>query len=135
MLESDRPRFTAALLLTAAIYKRELPKGLQAAWFDLLGHLDVDDVCSGFKLHLQDTEIGQFFPLPAQIISHARGAKKKRLRELEREQMTKLIDTPRGAPEGFREEVQRLIAKLKVIPEVEQIEKKEDENGRDQSNT
>ena len=73
MNDSDKKEFATQMMLIAEIYDKPVSKEKMKIYFATLKEYSIDQVKHGIQLHMADTEQGQFFPKPANIIKHIEG--------------------------------------------------------------
>lgn len=67
MNNNEKREFLEVINKTADLYDKKIPKERIAVYWDALAHRSMDDIKSAINRHIQDSERGRFFPLPADI--------------------------------------------------------------------
>lgn len=76
MQSNDKAKFYTALESVCEMYGQKKPSPtLVAMYFTALQHITVDDFKAAVNLHVRDTDQGQFFPKPADILRNIQGNK------------------------------------------------------------
>lgn len=78
MSADNLKKFTSAMGVAGVIYNREISKELLSAYWQILKKYDSSDIQNAFMRHFKNTEKGQFFPKPADIISLIEGTSEDR---------------------------------------------------------
>lgn len=68
MNESDSNGFKTLMTGTGEIYGKKISAELVSMYWDLLKKFEYEDISRSFQRHMQNTESGQFFPKPADLI-------------------------------------------------------------------
>lgn len=79
MNESDKTEFLKTLKAVCGMYDKPDPSpGLVSMYFTALNHVPLESVKAGINSHVRDTDQGQFFPKPADILRNLEGNKDTR---------------------------------------------------------
>jgi len=73
MNDVDKKEFATQMMLIAEIYDKPVSKEKMKIYFATLKEYSIDQVKIGIQSHMSDTDQGQFFPKPANIIKHIDG--------------------------------------------------------------
>lgn len=74
MLDQDKSKFIEVLNALSEMYRQPKPSvNLIKMYFGALSRWGIDDVLAGINQHTQNTDSGQFFPKPADIIRSIEG--------------------------------------------------------------
>ena len=71
---ADRLHFKSLMLKLGLVYDREVTAELAAVYFEDLGHFTNEELDEMVRSHRRDTECGQFFPKPANLLAKAKKA-------------------------------------------------------------
>lgn len=73
---SDKRSFYDALKSICDLYGKPSPsEQMVALYFNSLNHISIDDFKAAINLHVRDTDQGQYFPKPADILRNIQGNK------------------------------------------------------------
>lgn len=81
MQHSDKPKFAQAITVLGEIYGKEVSQTLIGVYYNALEAWPIDEVSKAIQAHTRDTENGQFFPKPADLIRHLEGSQEGRALE------------------------------------------------------
>lgn len=74
MHQSDKPKFAQAMTVLGEIYSKEISTVMIGVYFSALEKYPVEEVTAAIQAHTRDTENGQWFPKPADLIRHLEGS-------------------------------------------------------------
>ncbi len=75
MNEGEKPQFAQSMTAVGEIYGREISEIMVGIYWNALKNYEMTDVQKAFQGHTRDTDNGQFFPKPADLIRHIDGNK------------------------------------------------------------
>ncbi|EBO0868530.1 phosphohydrolase [Salmonella enterica] len=75
MNESERPKFAQSMAAIGEIYGKDISEVMIGIYWNALKPYPVEDVMRSFQGHTRDTDNGQFFPKPADLLRHIEGNK------------------------------------------------------------
>ncbi len=78
MTEKDKEKFVKILIAVAEIYRIKLSKPMIELYFTTLKEYPIEKIQQAFEFHIKNTENGEFFPKPADIIKQIIGDEKER---------------------------------------------------------
>lgn len=81
MDRSDMQKFAQAMAALGEIYSKEVSKVLVSVYYNALESYPIDEVLKAIQAHTRDTENGQFWPKPADLIRHLEGSNESRAME------------------------------------------------------
>lgn len=81
MQHSDKPKFAQAITVLGEIYGKEVSQTLIGVYYNALENWPIEEVSRAIQAHTRDTENGQFFPKPADLIRHLEGSQEGRALE------------------------------------------------------
>jgi hypothetical protein len=74
MDESNKEDFAKSMMGIGETYDKNISKELMATYWNVLKRFDINEVVDAFGRHLENTDNGQFFPKPADIIRAIQGS-------------------------------------------------------------
>lgn len=81
MDHSDMQKFANAMAALGEIYNKEVSKVLIKVYYGALEMYPIEEVTKAIQAHTRDTENGQFWPKPADLIRHLEGSNESRAME------------------------------------------------------
>jgi len=67
MNNNEKQEFFNVITKTSDLYDKKISKERVSVYWDALCHRDLDDIKSAINKHIQDSNRGRFFPLPADV--------------------------------------------------------------------
>ncbi|HFV9295575.1 TPA: DUF6475 domain-containing protein [Serratia fonticola] len=75
MNDTEKPKFAQSMAAIGEIYGREISEVVVGIYWNALKIYEMAEVQKAFQGHTRDTDNGQFFPKPADLIRHIEGSK------------------------------------------------------------
>ncbi|EPA3124700.1 DUF6475 domain-containing protein [Yersinia enterocolitica] len=75
MNDTEKPKFAQSMAAIGEIYGREISEVMVGIYWNALKIYENAEVQKAFQGHTRDTDNGQFFPKPADLIRHIEGSK------------------------------------------------------------
>ncbi|MGK9397207.1 hypothetical protein ACSJD8_03680 [Klebsiella variicola] len=75
MNDSEKPKFAQSMAAIGEIYGKDISEVMVGIYWNALKPYPVEDVMRSFQGHTRDTDNGQFFPKPADLLRHIEGNK------------------------------------------------------------
>lgn len=83
MQEQDKKSFKDMMMAAGEVYGREVTKPLLQMYFVALSHISIEQAQNAMMAHMQNTESGQFFPKPADLLRQITGTAKQQDSDIE----------------------------------------------------
>ncbi|MGL4756005.1 MAG: DUF6475 domain-containing protein [Aeromonadaceae bacterium] len=77
MQEQDKPAFERAMMAAGEVYGKEITGPLLQIYFAALSMMTIEQARTAMMAHMQNTDTGQFFPKPADLIKQIAGTTKQ----------------------------------------------------------
>ena len=78
MEQRDKDKLYQVLIVTSEFYKHSLSEPVINLYFEVLKQYEIEDIERAIQFHIGNTEIGQFFPKPADIIRQISGTSEEK---------------------------------------------------------
>lgn len=75
MIDSEKPKFAQSMAAIGEIYGKDISEVMIGIYWNALKPYPIEDVLRAFQGHTRDTDNGQFFPKPADLLRHIEGNK------------------------------------------------------------
>ncbi len=75
MTDDDKQRFASCVMACAETYSKDFSKAQLRLYFGALQALPIEAVEQAVQRHMADTEVGKYFPKPADLLAQAQGVR------------------------------------------------------------
>lgn len=77
MKNEDKRAFFDLMMAAGEVYGKEVTQPMAAIYFSALANVSIEQVQNAMMAHMQNTDSGQFFPKPAELIKQITGTTKQ----------------------------------------------------------